>query len=141
MKRTVLLLCLLGLAAGTLRAADEYPLGPDSQRQPGVPQGAITHDTWTSRIFPGSVRDYWVYVPAQYTPDKPACVMVFQDGEMFMKEDGRARVPIVFDNLIAKHEMPVTIAVFINPGVLKAASPDQQARFNQARRCASRRGS
>jgi len=132
MKRTVLLLCLLGLAAGTLRAADEYPLGPDSQRQPGVPQGAITHDTWTSRIFPGSVRDYWVYVPAQYTPDKPACVMVFQDGEMFMKEDGRARVPIVFDNLIAKHEMPVTIAVFINPGVLKAASPDQQARFNRS---------
>jgi enterochelin esterase-like enzyme/sugar lactone lactonase YvrE len=58
--------------------------------------------------------------------------MVFQDGEGFIKEDGRERVPIVFDNLIAKHEMPVTIGIFINPGVLKASSPDQQDRFNRS---------
>lgn len=132
MKRLGLLLCLCLIAAGMLRAADEYPLGPDSQRQPGVPQGAVSHYTWTSRIFPGTVRDYWVYVPPEYQPGKPACVMVFQDGESFVKEDGRARVPIVFDNLIAMHEMPVTIGIFINPGVLKAGSADQQDRFNRS---------
>lgn len=132
MKKIGLLLCLLVIAAGTLRAVEEYPLGPDSQRQPGVPQGAVTHYTWTSKIFPGTTRDYWVYVPAQYTPEKPACVMVFQDGEGFIKETGRSRVPIVFDNLIAKHEMPVTIGVFINPGILKALSPDQQNRYNRS---------
>lgn len=54
-----------------------FTLGPDSQRQPGVPQGAVTQHEWRSTIFPGTVRDYWVYVPAQYTPDKPANVMVF----------------------------------------------------------------
>jgi sugar lactone lactonase YvrE/enterochelin esterase-like enzyme len=132
MKRPGFLLYLLAITAGTLPAADEYTLGLDSQRQPGVPQGAITHYTWTSQLFPGTTRDYWVYVPAQYKPGRPACVMVIQDGEGFIKEDGRARVPIVFDNLIAKQDMPVTIGVFINPGVLKASSPDQQARYNRS---------
>ncbi|HLY61879.1 MAG TPA: SMP-30/gluconolactonase/LRE family protein [Terriglobia bacterium] len=132
MKKLGLLICLLVIATGPRAAAEEYVLGPDSQRQPGVPQGAVTHFTWTSKIFPGTVRDYWVYVPAQYSKDKPACVMVFQDGEGFIKEDGRARIPIVFDNLIAKHDMPVTIGIFINPGVLKALSPDQQDRFNRS---------
>lgn len=135
MKRTSLLICLLLLAPGLASAQaaqEEYPLGPDSSRQPGVPTGTVTHYTWTSHIFPGTTRDYWVYVPAQYSADKPACLMVFQDGEGFIKEDGRERVPIVFDNLIARHDMPVTVAIFINPGVLKASSPDQQDRFNRS---------
>ncbi|HXJ94020.1 MAG TPA: SMP-30/gluconolactonase/LRE family protein [Terriglobia bacterium] len=127
---------LFVLTAMARAAQEEYPLGPDSQRQPGVPQGTVTHYTWTSPAgtgaYPGTSRDYWVYVPAQYTADKAACVMVFQDGASFIKEDGRARVPIVFDNLIAKHEMPVTIGIFVNPGVLKAPSPDQQDRFNRS---------
>ncbi|HEV2351983.1 MAG TPA: SMP-30/gluconolactonase/LRE family protein [Terriglobia bacterium] len=132
MKKLSLLFCLLVIAARPCAGADEYTLGPDSQRHPGVPRGAVTHYAWTSKIFPGTVRDYWVYVPAQYSKTKPACVMVFQDGESFMKDDGRARIPIVFDNLIAKHEMPVTIGIFINPGVLKAHSADQQDRFNRS---------
>jgi sugar lactone lactonase YvrE/enterochelin esterase-like enzyme len=132
MERLSLLLSLMVITLGTLHAAEEYPLGPDSQRRAGVPQGTVTHSTWTSKVFPGTFRDYWVYVPAQYTPDKPACVMVFQDGESFVKEDGRARIPIVFDNLIAKHDMPVTIGIFINPGVLKALSPGQRDRSNRS---------
>ena len=133
MKRLILLLCSLVMASGTFGAAEEYPLGPDSQRQPGVPQGAVTHYTWTtSKVYPGTFRDYWVYVPAQYTPAKPACVMVFEDGESFIKEDGRARIPIVFDNLIARHDMPVTIAILVNPGVLKAPSPGQKDRPNRS---------
>jgi enterochelin esterase-like enzyme/sugar lactone lactonase YvrE len=136
-RRCTLILCALFALMATARAAqEEYPLGPDSQHQPGVRQGTVTRYTWTSPAttgaYPGTVRDYWVYVPAQYTPDKPACVMVFQDGATFIKEDGRARIPIVFDNLVAKHEMPVTIGIFINPGVLQALSPDQQDRFNRS---------
>jgi len=97
-----------------------------------VPQGVVTKYTWTSQIFPGTVRDYWVYVPAQYTPEKPACVMLFEDGTSYVKESGRARIPIVFDNLIARHEMPVTIAILIDPGVLKAPKPDQADRLNRS---------
>jgi gluconolactonase len=119
-------------AAPTMLAADEYVLGPDSQRQPGVPKGTVTQHQWTSKIFPGTVRDYWVYVPAQYDAAKPACLMVFQDGAGFVKEDGAIRAPVVFDNLIHKREMPVTIGVFINPGVLPANSDNALPRYNRS---------
>jgi len=82
----------------------------------GLPQGTVTQHQWTSKVFPNTVRDYWVYVPAQYDPAKPACVMIFQDGGSYVKLDGQFRVPIVFDNLIAKKEMPVTIGIFVHPG-------------------------
>src|SRR5215831_1921865 len=110
----------------------EYVLGPDSQRQPGVPLGTVTKHEWTSKIYPGTVREYWIYVPAQYKPDRPACTMVFQDGSTFVNETGAFRTTIVFDNLIHKREMPVTIGVFINPGVVPGAGPNTQARFNRS---------
>jgi enterochelin esterase-like enzyme/sugar lactone lactonase YvrE len=134
MKKLCLLVSLFAALAGFAWAGEDYPLGPDSQRQPGVPQGKVTQYTWTSKIFPGTVRDYWVYVPAQYTPEKPACVMVFEDGKSYVNvnDDGRARIPIVFDNLIAKHDMPVTIAILIDPGVLKASAPGHMSRPNRS---------
>ena len=116
-----ILLAIAGwvLLSPVLRAADDYRHGPDSFRQEGVPRGKVTQHSWTSRVFEGTKRDYWVYVPAQYTGDKPACVMVFQDGFAFVKEDGTGptdqfRVPIVFDNLIHRGELPVIIGIFIN---------------------------
>ena len=93
-----------------------FALGPDSQRQPGVPQGTVTKAEWRSTIFPGTLRDYYVYVPVQYTSSTPANVMIFQDGWSYANEAGEVRAPIVFDNLIHQRRMPVTIGVFINPG-------------------------
>jgi enterochelin esterase-like enzyme len=113
--------------------AAQYALGPDSQPREGVPQGKVTKYSWaTSKIFPGTTRDYWVYVPAQYDGAKPACVMVFQDGAGFATATGAWRLPIVLDNLIQQGAMPVTIAVLIDPGVRPAAGPDQMARYNRS---------
>jgi gluconolactonase len=120
------------LAAGPALATDDYTLGPDSQIQDGVPHGEVTQYTWTSKIFPGTVRDYWVYVPKQYDPAKPACLMIFQDGAGYVKPDGNWRVPIVFDNLIHKKQMPVTLGIFINPGVVPATSESGLPRFNRS---------
>jgi len=117
MRRLLAIVALL-TATALLHAADDYKLGPDSQEQPDVPKGKVTKYTWKSDIFPGTVRDYWVYVPAQYDRETPAAVMVFQDGNTYAKADGQFRVPIVFDNLIHKKEMPATVGIFINPGVL-----------------------
>src|SRR3569832_754423 len=89
--RTVVAACCLLLAG--VASAEDYKLGPDSQRQEGVPQGKITQHNWTSKIFPGTTRDYWVYVPAQYKPESPACVMVFQDGKNYLKGGGGGRGP------------------------------------------------
>ena len=132
MSRTRLLPALILLTSAALVAAEDYPLGPDSEPHADVPKGTVTKYSWTSKIFPGTVRDYWVYVPAQYKAGTPACVMIFQDGGGYVAEDGRWRVPVVFDNLIHKHEMPVTIGIFINPGVLPARAESQQARFNRS---------
>jgi gluconolactonase len=120
------------VAAVTSQAADDYKLGPDSLPQAGVPRGTVAKYSWTSKIFPGTVRDYWVYVPAQYEASKPACVMVFQDGGGYVNTNGQYRVPTVFDNLIHRKEMPVTIGVFINPGVVPAASSNALPRFNRS---------
>ena len=115
--KMILLPLLACLGAVQLYAADDYKLGPDSMMQPGVPQGVITKFTkWHSKILTNTVRDWWIYVPAQYKADQPACVMVFQDGHDYIGLKGGWRVPTVFDNLIAKKEMPVTIGIFINPG-------------------------
>jgi enterochelin esterase-like enzyme len=121
------------LFASSATAADDYKLGPDSTEQPDVPKGKVTKYTWDkSTVFPGTVRDYWVYVPAQYDGKTPACVMVFQDGGGYVKADGQFRVPTVFDNLIAKKEMPVTIGIFINPGRIPAAEKGQKDRDNRS---------
>jgi enterochelin esterase-like enzyme len=123
---------LLLVPLAVARAADDYKLGPDSLEQDGVPKGTVTKHSWTSTVFPGTVRDYWIYVPAQYDPNKPACVMVFQDGGAYMNPKGDFRVPTVFDNLIQKKEMPITIGIFISPGKVPATGPGQKDRDNRS---------
>lgn len=102
-----------------------------SQTQPAtdgaVPKGEVLKFSFEqSKIFPGTYRDYWVYVPAQYSPDKPACVYVNQDGIQW-------KAPDVFDQLIAAKEMPVTIGVFVMHGRVKAADTNSALdRFNRS---------
>ena len=80
----------------------------------------------SSKIFPGTGRDYWIYVPAQYDPAHPACVYINQDGIQW-------NAPIVFDNLIFRKEMPVTIGIFITPGVVVTGDPaNGLSRFNRS---------
>ncbi len=91
-----------------------------------TPKGEVTKYTFeSSKIFPGTFRDYWVYVPKQYAPAKPACVFVCQDGIQY-------NAPAVFDDLIAKKEMPVTIGVFVMHGRVKAQSDQALDRFNRS---------
>ncbi|HXE51367.1 MAG TPA: alpha/beta hydrolase-fold protein [Tepidisphaeraceae bacterium] len=119
--RTILACVLLVLIGATVTLAgpldDVYHLGPDSEAHPGVPEGKVVGPlTLESKVYPGTTRNYWVYIPAQYDAAKPACLMIFQDGHAFVNVKGDYRIPYVFDNLIYRREMPVTIGVFINPG-------------------------
>jgi enterochelin esterase family protein len=113
------------LAAPAVLAApvdDVYLPGPDSLPHEGVPQGKVIGPlTLASGVFTNTTRHYWVYIPAQYDRTQPACLMIFQDGQAFVSLEKDYRVPCVFDNLIYRREMPVTIGVFINPG----HTPDQ----------------
>ena len=113
--KLLLPLLLTLLVAPLITAAEpDYPLTEDSKPHDNVPKGElIKFDFAGSKIFPGTMREVTIYVPKQYDGTKPACVYVNQDGVQW-------NAPVVFDNLIAKGDMPVTIGVFAKPGVLKA---------------------
>jgi enterochelin esterase family protein len=115
-----LLLACMAPFAGPATAAtikDVYLLGPDSEPHPGVPQGKVTDwEKLPSSAYPGTLHDFCVYVPAQYDPARAASLMIFQDGQAWLRPTGDIRAPNVFDNLIYRREIPVTIVVFINPG-------------------------
>ena len=134
MKHLLLTLIALLVTSAPVTAADKLnPNHPDRNVQPGVPQGKVTPGVFAeSQVFPGTRRDYSVYVPAQYSADKPASLMVFMDGSGYAKADGAFRVPVVFDNLIHQKAMPVTIAVFVNPGNIPATKPGAKDRSNRS---------
>ncbi|HEY6167706.1 MAG TPA: SMP-30/gluconolactonase/LRE family protein [Verrucomicrobiae bacterium] len=127
MLNRLLAFCFCVFFVHSIHAADDYKPGPDSQPQPGVPKGELLKGTFDqSKIFPGTVRDYTVYVPKQYDPAKPACVYVNQDGVQY-------QAPVVFDNLIHRKEIPVLIGIFVSHGKVKAANPnDALDRFNRS---------
>lgn len=98
-----------------------------------MPHGDVRQGKFeSSRVFPGTSREYFVYVPKQYDGTKAACLMVFLDGSGFMRTDGNFRVPVVFDNLIASGQMPVTIAVAVNPGTIAPTLPGAKARSTRS---------
>lgn len=105
----------------------DYPAPPEAKLAEGVKAGNVERLTFKSDggVFPGTIRRYWVYVPQQYQAGEPAALMVFQDGHAYVNRDGEFRAPTVMDNLIAKGEMPVTIGVFVNPGVFADSLPDE----------------
>jgi len=113
MLRAALLLLAFGLAANPAPAQN-------------VPPGELKPYTFAaSKIFPGTTRTYTLYVPAKYDGRTPACVYVNQDGVQY-------NAPAVFDRMIEAGTMPVTIGVFVTPGVVPAANADSLPRFNRS---------
>ncbi len=116
--------------APALAQDESYPDHPDSVEQPGVPKGKIEGPfPWKSNIYPGTVRNYWLYVPQQYQGDKPACAMVVQDG-LGMAQGWK--LPVVMDNLIHAGQMPITIGIFIDHGQVPPPKDQAQPRFNRS---------
>jgi sugar lactone lactonase YvrE len=132
MRRFALFL-LVVFAVALLPAQNDYnnyPLGPDSQVQPGVPKGAVTHYVLKpGRFYPGTPHNYAIYVPAQYDASKPTPFMIFLDGSQALGNS--MRVPTVFDNLIARHEIPPMIGIFVDSGMLPALSDNDQNRYER----------
>ncbi len=103
-----------------------YAEHPDAAARSDVPKGKVMQQPkWKSKIFDGTSRDWWVYVPAQYKDDKPACVMVFQDGAGY-----REFTSTIFDNLIAKGDMPITVGVFIQPGTFEGGKSNRSFEYD-----------
>jgi enterochelin esterase family protein len=120
-----------GQATQQAREAGDYPLTADSLPKPGVPKGRLEGPfEFRSQVIAGTVRRYWVFVPAQYTGETPANVLVFQDGQRATNPEGALRVPQVLENLIAAGDIPVTIGIFITPGHRAEVYPDDLGMSN-----------
>ena len=125
--RVTLAFLFLSVAC-TLAAEPEFPLTADSKPQADVPKGTMIKDTYTAKdgsVFPGTQRDYQIYLPAGHDASKPAAFMVFQDGVIY-------QAPVVFDNLIAKKDIPPLVGIFIKPGIVPAANDNALPRFNRS---------
>ena len=91
-----------------------------------VPKGTIvSFEHNHSNIYPGTERTVKVYVPQQYAGTKPACLLVCMDGILY---DAAAKI----DTLISRGDMPVTIGVFVEPGVVRDAA-GEVVRYNRCR--------
>ena len=124
------LLLILMLWTVRSHAQLEFPIHPDSLRQDGVPAGEVLGPfEMRCETFPGTVRNYWVYVPEQYSPRSPAATCVCQDG---LGLANGWKLPVVFDNLIHKKEMPVTVGIFVSPGIVPPRTSGSQPRFNRS---------
>lgn len=108
------------LIDGKTKPAADFPsFGPDSYEQPGVPQGKLSEKiVHTSKVYPGMVSDYWIYVPAQHDPQTPAPLFVVQDGQGYARRDSNSRLITALDNLTHQKKIPVMITVFISPGLI-----------------------
>ena len=107
------------------------PLHPDSLPQQGVPQGKVLGPfEWRSQIFPGTVRQYHLYVPQQYDSSKPTPVFVVNDGLRLAENSLHA--PTVLDNLIHQGKVPVQIGIFVPPGNVPPVKEGAWARNNRS---------
>lgn len=113
------------LAQESLEIRTNVELTEDHFPKEGVPKGELKGPfEFHSKIIEGTVRQYWLFIPAQYDESEPASVLVFQDGHRATNPGGSIRAPQVLENLIAKGDIPVTIGVFITPGNTSEHYPD-----------------
>ncbi len=105
--------------AASLSVDEPYALGADSSAPEGAPRGTLSQQQCApGQVYPGVPHDYTLYVAAQVRADRPAALMVFQDGARYLGPE--IDVPAVLDRLIAEGAMPPAVAVFVDPG---AAGP------------------
>ena len=101
----------------------------DGVQTPASAQAEIQHGRLEgpfelhSKIYPGTVRRYWVHVPAGYDPTRPPNLLLFQDGQRAVNPGGSLDVPAVLDRLIAERPIPSTLGVFVTPGNLSTHYP------------------
>jgi gluconolactonase len=129
--KAALVIAVVVAPGSSLQAqSEDYPVPPEAQVGDGVPKGRVEGPfDFRSAIFPGTERQYWIYVPAQYTPDKPAALMIVQDG---LNRAKGWRLPQIMDNMIHSGEIPVQLGIFVNHGKVPAPHENAQPRFNRS---------
>ncbi len=116
-----------GLEALDVPGDRQYHPCPEAHPGPDVPRGAVREFLrWDgTRIYEGTVRDVWIYVPEQLEAPTAPSLMVFQDGDLYLDPNGPVRATAVLDSLIHAGELPPTVAVFVMPGERPGMTEDE----------------
>ena len=128
MKKLLTIITILTISTmgyGQLKHNSKKPMDPATLPVAENLKGTVITDTMDfSHIYPSTKRKIQVFVPKQYDGKTPACLVVGLDGNLF-------GAITVIDNLIHSGEMPVTIGIFLDPGV--SYHPDGSvARYNRS---------
>ena len=114
------------LGASSISAVEPRQQTPAVQSATDAPTGEVIKAEFTgSKVYPGTWREYWVYIPKQLDRSKPSPVMVFQDGIQY-------NAPGVFDDLIAKKAIPPMVGLFVMHGRVKAPTAEALDRMNRS---------
>lgn len=98
--------------------------------QAQVPTGSIQGPfKFYSKIYPGTERNYWLYVPVQYDASKPACSMIVQDG---LSRANGWKLSAYLDTLIHLKEVPVMIGIYIDHGRVSSKDTTDYPRYNRS---------
>ncbi|HZZ42306.1 MAG TPA: alpha/beta hydrolase-fold protein [Tepidisphaeraceae bacterium] len=108
---------------GDYTVGPDYTPAPELTPQENIPHGKVhtfTMDSKDSKFYPGIskttpgvvpyTRHVAVYIPAQYIPGKPAPFIICQDA------NHQKELPVILDNMIHAHRVPMIIAIFIGNG-------------------------
>lgn len=113
MIRTLITICLAALCITAQAQQKHNARTPDDPARAALAENdrPLVIDTVLtgSKIYPGTKRGIQVVVPKEYDGKTPACLTLGLDGNLF----GAATV---IPNLIKSGEMPVTIAILLQPG-------------------------
>ena len=114
------------LSAYSIFAVEPRQQTPAVQSATDAPAGEVIKAEFTeSKVYAGTWREYWVYIPKQLDRSRPAPIMVFQDGIQY-------NAPGVFDDLIAKKAIPPMVGLFVMPGRVKAPTAAALDRMNRS---------
>ncbi len=115
-----------GKEVGNSRDLEVYTMPPESKPDPTIPAGKLEpQPKLQSKIFGGTNHDWWLYTPANFDPGIESNLMVFQDGQW-----AHNYAPVYFDHLIAKHDLPQTIVVFVTPGTFPDGKSDRSREYD-----------
>jgi len=107
---------------GDVTMTGPYNYPPEATMQPGVTAGKLVDVPVQATVFPGANRAVQVYIPNGYVAGQPAPFMVLQDGPSYVS---RFKLPIVLDNMIAKQQLPLMLAIFVpNAGARRSVEYD-----------------
>jgi hypothetical protein len=92
---------------------------PEAFPADGAPRGDVTKFAdWSSEhVYPGTMRDLWIYAPAGLARALRPRIVFFNDGAWYLSGSGPVRATHVLDTLLHLGEIPHTVAVFIMPGI------------------------